>query len=87
MVCYYTWGHLLINSLQIAMLSLPMPDKGLDNNELNEAALAHGKVTYLRMYNVVFHQGNHLTTYTVQLSIHDCKPIQHIWPVQVEIAG
>lgn len=47
MVHYYTWGHLLINSLRIAMLSLPVPDKGLDNNDLNEAALAHRKLRTL----------------------------------------
>lgn len=38
------------------------------------------------MYNVVFHEGSHLTTNAVQLCIHDCKPLQHIWPVQLGIA-
>ena len=82
-----TWSCLLIYSLykQVCVIALRLVCQAAGAWELlmDTWRLISLCNSHLWMHHIMLHQRNHLASDAVQLSIHDRKPFQYIWPARI----
>ncbi len=50
---------------------------------VDEHMAASSRNSHLWMHHIMLHQRDHLASDAVQLSVHDRKPFQYVWPAGI----
>ena len=83
----YTWSCLLIYSLYkqvcVTALRLVCQAAGALGLLMNTWRLTSLCNSHLWMHHIMLHQGDHLASDAVQLSVHNRKPFQYVWPAGI----